>query len=281
LIWDSSIADEDVATQPKFQGHKDKLCVFAPVMQELNDWNFIHVRAKKNEAVQHEVQALYVDAVRDYESLIESQIRINNLGAISTDDKYAQDGYYVVEWVSEAYTLQEAMVVEECGTEPMPAGTIVAKAKYLNSIRYARQWYDRNTTHEDTRLFLVKNVLDPELLTFPARPGRLPLTGAAGIPEREQRWVSNGTHNRLMIDKCAWKKMDLLVCEPEWNKWAEDAKQKAIDQAKEKEKAAEEQKEKRRVARVRGLCGKQKETTTPKAPLKAPPKATPKAPPKA
>jgi hypothetical protein len=34
LIWDSSIADGDVSTQPKFQRHKDKLCVFAPVMQE-------------------------------------------------------------------------------------------------------------------------------------------------------------------------------------------------------------------------------------------------------
>jgi hypothetical protein len=221
LIWDLSIADGDVVTQAKFQRHKDKLCVFAQVMHKLNDWNFIHVHAKKHEAVQHEVQALYVDAVRDYESLIESQITINNLGAISTDDKYAQDGYYVVEWVSEAYTLQEAAVVEECGTEPMPAGTIVAKAKYLNSIRYARQWYDRNTTHEDTRLFLVKNVIDPELLTFPARPGRQPLTGALGIPEREQRWVSNAITG-------------LLICEPEWTSGQKMLNRKQLTRPKKK-----------------------------------------------
>jgi hypothetical protein len=70
-----------------------------------------------------------------------------------------------------------------------------------------------------------------------------------------QRWIPDAIHNRLLIDIGAWKKMDLVEMEPQWNDWAEKLKRVAVDKAKEKETQAENVEKRKRAARMKRLTG--------------------------
>jgi hypothetical protein len=246
--WDPSLEIKD---QPKFQPPTDT-CFFGPVMDELNKWHFVEFRPKKTEAVQEEVEALHENAYAHWEALLEQKIEVDNLGAVTTDDRHA-DGYHVVQWTSQAYTLQTEELVEDCGLQQ--PGTVVAKGKYLNLIRYCKQWYDKTVEREAEHLFLLRNVLEPELLTVGASQYRKPLAAPVGIPMENQRWVPDTIHNRLLIDKGAWKKMDLVEMEPQWSLWAEETKKAAVDKAKAKETQAENLQKRKRAARMKRLTG--------------------------
>jgi hypothetical protein len=131
----------------------------------------------------------------------------------------------------------------------------VAKGKYLNLIRYCKQWYDKTVERKAEHLFLLRNVLEPELLTVGASQYRKPLAAPVGIPMENQRWVPDTIHNRLLIDKGAWKKMDLVEMESQWSLWAEQAKKAAVDKAKEKDVQAESVQKRKRDARMKQLTG--------------------------
>jgi hypothetical protein len=241
----------DIKDQPKFQP-STKTCKFGPVMDDLNKWNFVEFQPKKSEVVQEEVEALHENAYAHWEASLEQKIEVDNLGAVTTDDKHT-DGYHVVQWTSQAYTLQTEELVKDCGLQQ--PGTVVAKGKYLNLIRYCNQWYDKTVKREAEHIFLLRNVLEPDLLTVGASQYRKPRAAPVGIPMEHQRWIPDAIHNRLLIDKGAWKKMDLVEMEPQWNDWAEKLKKVAVDKAKEKETQAENVQKRKRAARMKRLTG--------------------------
>jgi hypothetical protein len=65
------------------------------------------------------------------------RIECANYGVVITEDK-ATHGYYLVEWTSKSYTLQEEM-------DELQEGELVCDAMYLNPVGWARKWYTPGT----------------------------------------------------------------------------------------------------------------------------------------
>eukprot|EP00966_Prymnesium_polylepis_P149338 3450181-Prymnesium_polylepis.1 len=90
-------------------------------------------------------------------------------GAFSTSDQDA-DGYYLVQWIGEPYTLQE----DEELTEYTPAiwikaGEAVCKGKYFNKVQGAQLWYTamEGAAAETETLVRMKHVVAADLKLAP------------------------------------------------------------------------------------------------------------------
>ena len=66
-----------------------------------------------------------------------SLIQPGKYGAVNTTDT-SKMGYYVIKFVSEAYTLQEDTT---CYIQIMPAGELFFKAQYLSFMKEKTNWY--------------------------------------------------------------------------------------------------------------------------------------------
>ena len=85
-------------------------------------------------------------------------------GSMRTDDK-STDGYYVLQWTSEPYTLQEDKEME--GYIPAItayAGKIVYNAVFLNPVPNANYWYILMKTGVDDVTVILKEVLLPNII---------------------------------------------------------------------------------------------------------------------
>ena len=86
--------------------------------------------------------------------------RNTRLGLATTEDEETS-GYYLVEWKSEAYTLQEDTVLTEFDPPlELQAGELVVDATYLNKVPRAPLWYTRSKLNTTV---LVKQVLAANL----------------------------------------------------------------------------------------------------------------------
>ena len=69
------------------------------------------------------------------------RILIGIFGAMRTDDEATQ-GYYLVKWITELYTVQEDTIMK--GVEPQQtafAGEIICDALFWNPVPGAVNWY--------------------------------------------------------------------------------------------------------------------------------------------
>ena len=74
------------------------------------------------------------------------KIRKKNIGAMATTDDDA-DGYYIIEFTSEAYTLQHDIELDEyTPAVHIAAGELVCEALYRNKVQRARGWYTKPST---------------------------------------------------------------------------------------------------------------------------------------
>ena len=90
-------------------------------------------------------------------------IEEGKIGAFSTEDEKTS-GYYLVEWKSEAYTLQEDTVLTEFDPPlELQAGELVVDATYLNLVPRAPLWYTPSKLNTTVR---VKQVLAVSLNTL-------------------------------------------------------------------------------------------------------------------
>jgi hypothetical protein len=132
----------------------------------------------------------------------------------------------------------------------------VVKGKYLERVDKAPKWYKKDQL-QPIQLFLVRHVLEPDLLTQKYReqnPKRMPPLGASGNYHRRTaaqvlRRVPDRVHDRLLIDKGARRKMDMVEVEDDWEQWADAAEARA----KERQEKASKRKEKKRAATLQGL----------------------------
>ena len=72
------------------------------------------------------------------------------------DSRHAPDGYYIVVWTSEPYTLQDE-------TDEYVAGTLVCRGVYHNWVRGASRWYTAPTGEPEESVFRVRTVVDPSV----------------------------------------------------------------------------------------------------------------------
>ena len=84
-------------------------------------------------------------------------------GAIRTDDE-SSDGYYVLQWTSEPYTLQEDKDME--GYSPITtayAGETICDAIFFNPVSFAKYWYTFMITGDGDVTVRLKQVLLPNI----------------------------------------------------------------------------------------------------------------------
>ena len=111
------------------------------IFEGLNDWNIITlVTQTKNINSEKDDEAFKI-IIRGGETRMSEKLLTTMYGNIRIDDE-STDGYYVLQWTSEPYTLQEDKEME--GFRPQItayASEIVCDAVLLNPVYNAKYWY--------------------------------------------------------------------------------------------------------------------------------------------
>jgi hypothetical protein len=125
-------------TQPRYAPRPD--CDWAPIFQGLNDWLIVDLvpTAKSDE---EEIELAYTTVLKGIATIMSESIKIGEYGAFNTDDE-AADGYYLVRWASDPYSLQEDVFLDDYDPPlQIVRGELVCDAFYCSKIPRARQWY--------------------------------------------------------------------------------------------------------------------------------------------
>ena len=86
-------------------------------------------------------EAIYETILHGIEARMNERVLIGTFGAMKTDDEATQ-GYYLVKWITEPYTVQEGILMK--GVEPEQtafAGEIICDALFWNPVPGAVDWY--------------------------------------------------------------------------------------------------------------------------------------------
>jgi hypothetical protein len=137
-----------------------------PIFEGLNDWHLVELSrvpakiAALEKLAQEELFEAQDTILNGIAEEMAEGIEVGKIGAFSTEDDKTS-GYYLVEWKSEAYTLQEDTILTEFDPPlELEAGELVADATYLNLVPRAPLWY---TPSESNTTVRVKQVLAANL----------------------------------------------------------------------------------------------------------------------
>jgi hypothetical protein len=127
----------DRRKQPRYDVNKE--CDLWASYEGANNWRISQLVAQtvEDERGAREGNKSILNAM---EVRIASMIRSGEIGAVATTDENAM-GYYIVEWMSDPYSLQEDT---EGMAGVMDAGTLVADAIFYNRVEGAPYWYTRS-----------------------------------------------------------------------------------------------------------------------------------------
>ena len=103
-----------------------------------------------------EIHQVFIDGISDHmASLVESV----KYGAINTTDT-ATDGFYVIIFTSESYTLQNKTTIDG---KIITAGELVVKAQYPCYIQVYTNWYWNQYPQQDFITVPTRTILHPQL----------------------------------------------------------------------------------------------------------------------
>jgi hypothetical protein len=127
----------DRRKQPRYAVNKE--CDLWESYEGANNWRISQLVAQtvEDEMGAREGNKSILNAM---EVRIASMIKDGEIGAVATTDENAM-GYYIVEWMSDPYSLQEDT---EGMAGVMDAGTMVADAIFYNRVGGAPYWYTRS-----------------------------------------------------------------------------------------------------------------------------------------
>ena len=110
-------------------------CTYWPILGSFNNWNIIQLSQKSTPSdAFDEIHQLVLDVISDnMASLVES----GKYRAINTTDT-ATNGFYVIIFTSEAYTLQDNTTIDG---KIITAGGLVVKVKYHCHMKIDTNWY--------------------------------------------------------------------------------------------------------------------------------------------
>jgi len=161
LPWKSGVEAEK---QPCFASSTN--CIYWPIFKQaagepgLNDWKiltFVPTKVSDAEAEEEARAEVLAGMKEQMAELIED----GKYGAFSTLDEDA-DGYYVVVWTSEPYTLQEDIDSDEHGWK-IKAGELVCDAEFHNKVPGASLWYTPTQGEERKVVVRVQQVVAADL----------------------------------------------------------------------------------------------------------------------
>jgi hypothetical protein len=156
-LWLPGVTAEE---QPRYS--RNSQCTYFGIFDGLNDWQIISLspNANSNDEELDEAQAY---ALKGIETINSEKVEMGNYGAFSTDDPEA-DGYYIVQWTGDPYTLQDDLLLES--TDCIPAGEIVCEARYFCKIPRANRWFVKEKTQNGENAVTtvrMKQVVAPNL----------------------------------------------------------------------------------------------------------------------
>jgi hypothetical protein len=196
-----------VEGQPRYS--RNSRCQLFSIFDGLNDWTIISLKAKAG-ADEDEVDEAHAYALKGIETINSERVEKDNHGAFGTNDPDA-DGYYVVQWSSDPYTLQEDLPLDS-GTF-IPGGEIVCDATYYQKVPRAKHWYipEKSETGENLKTIVrMKHVLAPDLyLLEVSNQNKLPntcnkrqilLLNPIRIAEHDHDWIHDEIARREEMD---------------------------------------------------------------------------------
>ena len=115
-------------------------CTYWTVLGSFKNWNIIHMlpKSKHFEALE-EIHQVVIDVIGDN---MASLVQSGKYGSINTDDT-TKNGYYVIIFISEAYTLKNNTTIDG---QIISAGELVVKAQYLFSMQETTNGYWKEQT---------------------------------------------------------------------------------------------------------------------------------------
>ena len=132
-------------------------CTYSPVLGSYNNWNIIHITPKSTpfEAF-YEIHKVVIDRISEnMASLFQSGM----CGSINTDD-ITTNGLYVIQFVSEAYTLQNNTTISG---QVISSGELVVKAQYIFSMQENNNCYLKQQPLQQTIIVPTFTMIHPRL----------------------------------------------------------------------------------------------------------------------
>jgi hypothetical protein len=125
----------------------------------LNDWKIVSFEPT-NQSDMEEIEDTQAVALSGITAMMAEHVNIGSYGALSTEDP-AANGYYVLQWTSNPYTLQDDTALTEYDPpEMVEKGALVCEANYWNKVPRAKDWYTPSLTRTIARLQFV---IDPNI----------------------------------------------------------------------------------------------------------------------
>ena len=161
--------------QPRYK--RNKKCELWPIFEGENDWKIVELRAKSAaEAKGDAARSSQYTVLQSMVARMTLLIKQGGRGAFGTEAEDT-DGYYMVDFTSEPYTLQEDMETEDFGTLAA-VETVVVDAEYLNPVQRARRWFTPPPRPRVAHL----NVTIPVSLVLRAGLELLPISAQDKLP---------------------------------------------------------------------------------------------------
>ena len=108
----------------------------------------------------------------DHATRMADEVVAGKYGAFSTNNDRYKEGYYLVEWTDEPFTLQEDILLHEYDPPArIQNGELVCKAKYFEKVPRAKLWHTP-TVYETT--VRMKNVLSADVTLLPILAENIP-----------------------------------------------------------------------------------------------------------
>ena len=202
--WDNKLDDQ---SQPRY-GINER-CLYYRNFKDYNNWRVVNL-ITTNIATEDE-EKIYNTILHGIEARMNERILIGTFGAMRTDDEATQ-GYYLVKWITEPYTIQEDILMK--GVEPPQtafAGEIICDALFWNPVPGAVDWYTSMRKKEGMVMIRLKQVLVTGLTMMEiSERNMLPKTcnrkeatnqGAMKINDDDVKEIIEGVYRRDKFDK--------------------------------------------------------------------------------
>ena len=186
--------------QPRYAQNKE--CAMWHSYEGANDWKCCAL-VPKTEADEKEARKSIRSVLHAFEARMSLTVHEGEVGAVGTTDE-AANGYYLVKWISEPYTLQ-------ADTEGMSgiisAGKMVVDAVYFNRVQRAPLWY---TPSAMVTIMEVKHILKTGLQVQPiSATNALPRACATQEATRKKAVkVSSLDHEAIMEEATKRDRLD-------------------------------------------------------------------------
>ena len=202
--WDKVLDDQ---LQPRY-GINERWLYYRN-FKGYNNWRVVNL-ATTNIATEDE-EEIYETILHGIEARMNERTLIGTFGAMRTDDE-AKQGYSLVKWITESYTVQEDLIMKR--VEPQQtafAREIICDALFWNSVPRAVDWYTLMRKREKMAIIRLKQVLMTgvtmmkisEENMLPSKYNKKEATnqGAMKIDDEDIREIIEEVYRRYKLDK--------------------------------------------------------------------------------